>query len=127
MEEKIKDFFEELSEEKALRRIQREVKETSKEVVVKRKGIEVKEMKRGRSQYVLDQLHSILDAKHKLDCKNAEGPCLLELVKEYMPKRIGKDVIDALALIIPALYPKRNTQSQWFTNFSGAIQEKFPT
>lgn len=41
-------------------------------------------------------------------------------------KENGKDVIDALALIIPALYPKRNTQSQWFTRFSGAIQEKFP-
>lgn len=126
MEQKIKDLFATLSEEESLSLIRKEVKKTSKEVTVKRKGVNVKETRRGRSQTVMDGIHGILDSKHTLDCRNAEFPCLLELVEEYMPERVGKQVIDALAVIIPALYPKVNTQASHLSDFSKVIAEKFP-
>src|SRR3954454_18745118 len=101
-----KDLFEELSEEKSLARIRREVKETTKEVEVKRKGQERKETRRGRSQYVLDSIHTVLKRGEHLDCKNAEGPCLNALIEKHMPKKVYKTVIDSLVLVLPALYTK---------------------
>ena len=107
MEEKIRELFEEFAEAKALNRIRKEVEETSREVEVKRKGEVRTETHRGKSQFVLDSIHDVLPPGTHLDCKNAESPCLLALLDEYMTADFSPVVIDSLEKLLPALYPNK--------------------
>lgn len=127
MESKLKELFLDFSDSKTLTRIRREVKEGSYETIVTRKGQQANETRRGRSKYVIDGIHEVLDGPgpRHLDCKNAEGPCLIALLKKYMTKKIYKTVIDSLVVLIPALFPKINSQNKWFSVFSQTIQHKF--
>ena len=60
-----------------------EVEETTIVVDVKRKGVERKETKRGRSKIVIDGIHKVLGKNH-LNCRNAEGLCLNALIKHFV-------------------------------------------
>lgn len=126
MEKKVLDLFLDLSDEKVLLKIRNEVKSTSIERIVKRKATEVKETRRGKSEYVLDQIHETL-GKHHLDCRNAEGPCIRALIEQFMTAKIGKQVIDSLALLYPALYVNQNVLAGEFSKVSTLIQRKFPS
>ena len=94
-----------------------------------RKGVERKEIRRGRSQYVLDRIHDVVGNKH-LECKNAESLCLKALLEQYFPSAASeenvKTVIDSLHVLIPALYTKLGVQAGWFSTFNKLLQKKFP-
>jgi hypothetical protein len=124
MEKKIKQLFQKFAEAKTLALIREEVEETSTEVKVVRKGVERKEIRRGRSEFVMDGIHDAIGNRH-LDCKNAEGPCLNALVEQYTPLKIIKVVIDGLHVLIPALYTKLSVQASWFSTLNKTIQAKF--
>src|ERR1700678_1759839 len=98
------EFFETLAEKEILTRIRREVKERSEEVEVKRKGILVEEIRRGKSLYVLEEVHKFVDAEH--GCRNSEVSCLLALATLYFPVvSRASQIIDSLSKVI--LIPKR--------------------
>ena len=75
---------------------------------------------------VMNAIHEILGRKHLEGCNNAEGPCLQALIKEYITKKNGMDIVDGMALLLPALYVKPNTLAKWFTDISKVIQHAFP-
>lgn len=116
MEQKVLDLFEHLSDEKILIKISDEVKAGTQAGG-----------QRGKSQYVLDQIHKLMGDEHLRGCKNAEGPCLKALVEEYMTEEMGPVVIEALAKILPNLYFKLTTLRQEFSNISKVIYGKFPS
>ena len=124
MESKMKAMFEELAEAKALSKVRSEVQSTTTQGSVNRKGVELKEERRGKSQYVIDWIHDVVGKKH-LDCRNAEGPCLVALIKTYLPKKLAKQAIQTLHVLVPALYPNLKTQAQWFSNFNKVFKTKF--
>jgi len=118
----VKALFVDLGSPATLKRIRKEVNEGAKERDRKGKGVTQRVSTRGKSKYVMDAIHKLLnETKKHLDCKSAEGPCLLALVEELVPLTIGKLVIDTLAKLIPTLYRNLNTQKQWFTRFNQAI------
>ena len=64
METKVRKLFVEFQDPKLLAKIAKEVKDTSKERKVKRKGVESLEIRRGISQNVLDKIHKVMGNKH---------------------------------------------------------------
>ena len=120
----MKEMFEDLAEEEALSLIRKQVESNKTHGPVNRKGVKKGEDRRGKSKFVIDWIHYVVGENH-LDCRNAEGPCLLALIKTYMPKRLAKLAIQTLHVLVPALYPNRNTRSQWFKDFKQAILSKF--
>ena len=105
----MKAMFEELAEAKALSKVRSEVQSTTTQGSVNRKGVELKEERRGKSQYVIDWIHDVVGKKH-LDCRNAEGPCLVALIKTYLPKKLAKQAIQTLHVLVSALYPNLKTK-----------------
>lgn len=125
MEKKIKGLFENLEEKETLTLIRTQVEATSSEVKVKRKGESRTEVRRGKSQYVIDEIHKVVGEGH-LGCNNAEGPCLKALLEHYLTQKIARGVIDSLHVLIPALYFNISVQGQMYSKMSLVIQKKFP-
>jgi hypothetical protein len=119
-------MFKKLAEHKELGYVKREVEEGTTVVDVKRKGVERKETRRGKSQTVLDAIHRVLGDNH-LDCKNAELPCLNALIEEFMGVEIAKEAIDSLAVLLPVLYTKISVLNSALSTISVTIQKKFHT
>ena len=103
---KVGDFFKKFSTKAKLKVIAREVKEGSVHTIVHVRGVPQEKERRGKSQTLLDGIHDMM-ADHKLvGCRNAEGPCLLALLEQYMDEKNAIQIIDALAKILPVLYTK---------------------
>lgn len=126
MEKKFLKFFHEVTTPESLRTFAMEVAETTTDEKRKIRGVETIVKKRGKSETFIDLIHKVIGNKHLEGCNRAEMGCLLALVKEVIEERNSIFIIDAVAKILPALYPKPNTLAQNFSTFSVAIQEAFP-
>ena len=123
---KVGDFFKKFSTKAKLKILSKEVQEGSVNTTVNVRGQEQERIRRGKSQTLLDGIHDIV-ADHKLvGCKNAESPCLLALVKQYMDEKNGIKIIDGLAKILPVLYTKPNILAGKYSLFNTTIQRMFP-
>src|SRR5690606_7192710 len=110
MQKRITDFFKFLGDEKNLRVIRKEVEEATQETERKYRGVATPAKRRGQSKIVLEKIHEILGEDHD-ECRNAEGPCLNVIVREYMTKKNASLIIDTLEVLLPNLYFNRNTLS----------------
>jgi len=127
----IVQLFEELADNLDL--IKEEVKQATRMVEAKRKGVVAMEARRRASKFVMDGIHRVLDAQggHKGRCKKAEEPCLKELIdRERKKGERGvenlKIIIPLFAKVIPALYPNLQTRANKFSNISTFIKKRFP-
>ena len=95
-------MFKGFVEKNKLLEIKKEVEATTTVVNVRRKGVQRKETKRGRSKIVIDGIHKVLGRNH-LNCRNAEGPCLNALIEHFVEAEIAKEVVECVATLLPVL------------------------
>lgn len=125
MQKKVTDFFSTISKPATLKKIRKQVQETTQDVKRKYRGHASDTTRRGRSQLVLNGIHEIIGNKHA-ECRNAEGPCLNILVRDNLNKSNAIPIIKALEVLLPTLYTKPNVLAQHFSTISMTIQNMFP-
>lgn len=121
----VSELFKNLSSPEMLAKIAKEIKDTTKEVKVKRKGVIHTETRRGKSEIVLNAIHEFMGDEHLEGCANAEFPCLFALVKVFLDEKNGGAIIDGLAKILPILYSKPNVLAAHFSQINVYIQKNF--
>lgn len=126
MEKKVLKFFHDVTTPESLRTFAKEVADTTTDEKRKVRGVETIVKKRGKSDTFIDLIHKVIGNRHLEGCKRAEMGCLLALVEEVIKEGNSIDIIDAVAKILPALYPKPNTLAANFSTFSVAIQNAYP-